>query len=146
MSDIVFVSKIAEAAVFEHTFGHSDDNNLWHANHHGFRPNHSTAIALIQLYDLWARGAEDKEFTAALLLDLSAAFDVVNHKIFLDKLEMYNFSPSSLQWFKSYLENRSQYVMIESRLSDPLKVGEQGVPQGSPLGPLCFIISQDYWQ
>ena len=98
------------------------------------------ATALIQLYDLWSRGAEDKEFTAALLLDLSAAFDVVNHKILLQKLEVYNFSPSSLEWFKSYLEDRSQYVMVESKLSDPLKVGEQGVPQGSLLGPLCFII------
>ena len=140
VSDIIFVSKIAEAAVFEQTFEHSIGNNLWHGNHHGFRPKHSTATAMIQLYDLWARGAEDKEFTAALLLDLSAAFDVVNHKLFLEKLELYNFSPGSLQWFKSYLENRGQYVMIESRLSDPLKVGEQGVPQGSLLGPLCFII------
>ena len=86
VSDIVFVSKIAEAAIFEQTFSHFDDNKLWHPNHHGFRPNHSTSTALIQLYDLWARGAEDKEFTAALLLDLSAAFDVVTHTILLDKL------------------------------------------------------------
>ena len=140
VSDIVYVSKIAEAAVFEQTFAHFNKNKLWHDNHHGFRPNHSTATALIQLYDLWARGAEDKEFTAALLLDLSAAFDVVNHKILLEKLELYNFSPTSLQWFRSYLEERSQYVMVESKLSDPLKVGDQGVPQGSLLGPLCFII------
>ena len=140
VSDIVFVSKIAEAAIFEQTFSHFDDNKLWHPNHHGFRPNHSTSTALIQLYDLWARGAEDKEFTAALLLDLSAAFDVVNHKILLDKLELYNFSPSSIQWFKSYLEDRTQYVMVEARLSDPLKVGDQGVPQGSLLGPLCFMM------
>ena len=110
VSDIIFVSKIAEAAVFEQTFEHFNGNNLWHGNHHGFRPKHSTATAMIQLYDLWARGAEDKEFTAALLLDLSAAFDVVNHKIFLEKLELYNFSPSTLQWFKSYLEDRTQYV------------------------------------
>ena len=140
VSDIVFVSKIAEAAVFEQTFAHFNLNNLWHANHHGFRPNHSTATALIQLYDLWARGAEEREFTAALLLDLSAAFDVVDHGILIEKLELYNFSPSTLQWFKSYLEDRRQYVMIESRLSDPLKVGDQGVPQGSLLGPLCFIM------
>ena len=132
--------KIAEAAIFDQTFHHFDQNKLWHPNHHGFRPNHSTSTALIQLYDLWCSGAEDREFTAALLLDLSAAFDVVNHKILLDKMELYNFSPSSIQWFKSYLEDRTQYVMVESRLSDPLKVGDQGVPQGSLLGPLCFMI------
>ena len=55
-------------------------------------------------------------------------------------MELYNFSPTSIQWFKSYLEDRTQYVMVESRLSDPLKVGDQGVPQGSLLGPLCFMI------
>ena len=126
--------------MFEQTFAHFNLNNLWHANHHGFRPNHSTATALIQLYDLWARGAEEREFTAALLLDLSAAFDVVDHRILIEKLELYNFSPSTLQWFKSYLEDRRQYVMIESRLRDPLEVGDQGVPQGSLLGPLCFIM------
>ena len=75
-----------------------------------------------------------------MLLDLSAAFDVVNHEILLEKLQLYNFSPETLQWFKSYLSDRSQYVMVESRLSDPLHVGDQGVPQGSLLGPLCFII------
>ena len=108
--DIVFVSKIADAAVFEQIFEHFNDNNLWHANHHGVRRNHSTATALI--YDIWARVAEDKEFTAGMLLDLSAALDVVNHKKNPDIFELYNFSPSPFQWFKSYLENRSQYVMI----------------------------------
>ena len=82
------MSKIAEAAIFEQTFAHFNENQLWHPNHHGFRPNHSTATALIQLYDLWVRGAEVREFTAALLLDLSAAFDVVNHRILLEKLEL----------------------------------------------------------
>jgi hypothetical protein len=92
------------------------------------------------MYDLWVRGADDKELTAALLLDLSAAFDVVSHPILLKKLQLYNFSPETIQWFESYLSNRSQYVMVESRLSDPLQVGDQGVPQGSLLGPLCFIM------
>ena len=66
-------------------------------------------------------------------MDLSAAFDMVNHKILLDKLHLYNFSPETGEWFKSYLADRSQYVMVDSRLSDPLQVGDQGVPQGSRL-------------
>jgi hypothetical protein len=140
VSDIVFVSKIAEAMVFEQTFQHFESNNLWHPNHHGFKPHHSTATAVAQLYDLWVQGAEEKELSAALLLDLSAAFDVVDHKILLEKLKLYNFSTKTLQWFQSYLHNRTQYVLVESRLSDPLQVGDQGVPQGSLLGPLCFII------
>ena len=140
VTDIVFVSKLAEAAVYEQVEVHFTTNHLWHPNHHGFKPYHSTATAISQIYDFWIRAAENKELTAALLLDLSAAFDVVDHKILLDKLEKYKFSPKTLAWFKSYLEGRKQIVVVESRLSDPKEVGEQGVPQGSLLGPILFII------
>ena len=140
VTDLVFVSKLAEAAVFDQVSEHFRKNKLWHPNHHGFRPNHSTATALSQLYDFWIKKAENKELTAALLLDLSAAFDVVDHEILLEKLELYKFSPKARKWFQSYLENRKQVVAVESKLSDPKDVGEQGVPQGSLLGPILFII------
>ena len=140
ITDIVFVSKLAEAAVFDQIAEHFSVNKLWHPNHHGFRPNHSTATALSQLYDIWISKAEDQELSATLLLDLSAAFDVVDHKILLEKLELYNFSAETISWFKSYLEHRRQIVVIESKLSDPKDVGEQGVPQGSLLGPILFLI------
>ena len=140
VTDIVFVSKLAEAAVFQQVSEHFSVNKLWHPNHHGFRPNHSTATAITQLYDIFIRGAENKELTAALLLDLSAAFDVVDHQILLQKLRLYKFSPSTVSWFRSYLEDRKQLVTVESRLSDPKPVGEQGVPQGSLLGPILFLI------
>ena len=140
VTDIVFVSKLAEAAVYEQVEIHFTSNNLWHPNHHGFKAYHSTATAITQIYDIWIRAAENKELTAALLLDLSAAFDVVDHKILLDKLELYKFSPKALSWFKSYLEGRKQVVVVESKISDPREVGEQGVPQGSLLGPILFII------
>ena len=140
VTDIVFVSKLAEAAVFDQVAEHFSKNNLWHPNHHGFRPNHSTATAVAQLYDFWIKKAEDTELCAALLLDLSAAFDVVDHNILLEKLHLYNFSDKSISWFKSYLEDRKQVVVVESKLSDPKDIGEQGVPQGSLLGPILFII------
>ena len=139
-TDIVFVSKLAEAAVLQQFSEHFLINKLWHPNNHGFRPNHSTATALTQLYDIFIRGAENRELTAALLLDLSAAFDVVDHQILLKKLEVYNFSPSTISWIRSYLEGRQQIVTVESRLSDPMPVGEQGVPQGSLLGPILLLI------
>ena len=140
VTDIVFVSKLAEAAVFDQVADHFSANKLWHPNHHGFRPNHSTGTALSQLYDLWIRNAEDTKLTAALLLDLSAAFDVVDHHILLEKLKLYNFSDETISWFKSYLEDRRQIVVIESKLSDPKDVGDQGVPQGSLLGPILFLV------
>ena len=105
-----------------------------------YRLGHSTVTALAQLQNIWIEAAEKRKLTAALLLDLSAAFDVVDHSILLEKLELYGLSGSSITWFKSYLEERYQHVMVGSSLSNPLSVGRQGVPQGSLLGPLCFLI------
>ena len=102
--------------------------------------NRSTATALLQLYDLWLTAAENRELSAALLLDLSAAFDIVDHGIFLKKLEAYNFSKDSVCWFKSYLQERIQIVQVQSKFSNPLSLDSYGVPQGSILGPLIFII------
>ena len=126
VTDIVFVSKLVEAAVYNQVEEYFSSNNLWHQNHHGFRANHSTVTAINQIYDLWIKAAEKKKLTAALLLDLTAAFDVVDHEILLNKLHLYNFAPTALNWFQSYLYGRLQIVKIESRLSDPRLIGEQG--------------------
>ena len=73
------------------------------------------------------------------MLDMSAAFDVVNHSILLSKLELYGFDENTLKWMKNYLSNRSQAVYIDGALSKflPVKIG---VPQGSILGPLFYIL------
>ena len=92
------------------------------------------------MHDLWIKAEKETKLTAALLLDLSAAFDVVDHHVLLEKLKLYKFSEKSIAWFKSYLENRKQVVIVESKQSDPKEVGEQGVPQGSLLGAVLFII------
>ena len=97
MTDIVFVSKLVEAAVLDQVSQYFQDNNLWHPNHHGFRPCHSTSTAIGQIYDTWIRNAEKKKLTATLLLDLSSAFDVVDHGILLEKLKIYNFSPEAIE-------------------------------------------------
>ena len=73
-------------------------------------------------------------------MDQSAAFDVVDHQIFLEKLKTYNFSEESICWFKSYLENRYLYTQVESKISKPQDPQNYGVPQGSILGPLIYII------
>ena len=106
VSNLIYVGMICEKVVAEQMLNHFVDNNLWHPNHHGFRPNHSTATALIQLYDMWITGVENGEFTAALLLDLSAAFDLMDHQILLGKLKLYNFSEDTIAWFTSYLHDR----------------------------------------
>ena len=122
VSHIIELGKIIEYVVHDQVYNHFKSNHLFHANHHGFLGHHSTASALIQLHDILLEAAENKELTAALLL------------------EAYNFSHDSVEWFKSYLEDRTQTVQVESKFSDPEPLAEHGVPQGSVLGPLIFII------
>ena len=81
---------------------HFCDHHLMHPNNHRFRKNHSTATAIAQLQDMWLLAANKGEINAALLLDLSAAFDLVDHKILIGKLRLYGLGPSAIQWVVSY--------------------------------------------
>ena len=124
VSHISEVSKLVEYAVFDQLMEHFTSNNLFHSNHHGFVPKHNTVTALAQLYDVWLEASENKEMTAALLLDLSAAFDLIPHSILLKKMKVYNFDEGTISFFKSYLGERKQVVQIESKKSDPLEIGD----------------------
>ena len=132
-------SKVLERCVFAQMVTYLEENNLLHPSHHGFRARHSTASALIQMFDTWIDAFEDDEVSAVIMLDMSAAFDVVDHSILLGKLAFYGLEEESLLWIRSYLNNRSQSVFVEGHLSDPLPV-ECGVPQGSILGPLLYLL------
>ena len=92
------------------------------------------------MVDLWLSAAEDQELSATLLLDLSAAFDLVDHSILLRKLKLYNLSEKSVDLIKSYLSGRKQVVQVETKLSDPMDIDDNAVPQGSILGSLLFLI------
>ena len=140
VSNIPEVSKLVEYSVLDQLLQHFQGNNLFHPNHHGFLPNHSTATALLQVYDLWLSAAEHHELSAGLFLDLSAAFDIIDHNILCEKLRIYNFSENTTNFFKNYLSDRHQRVQVESKISQPKLVGNQGVPQGSILGPILFLI------
>ena len=132
-------SKILERAVFAQVVEYFEGNNLFHPSHHGFRSMHNTGTALLQMFDTWLDALEMDHISAVILLDLSAAFDVVDHRILLEKLEMYGITADSLTWFDSYLTGRAQKVFIEGALSDSLPL-HAGVPQGSVLGPLLYVI------
>ena len=140
VAHIVELGKIVEGVVHDQVYNHFVQHDLFHGNHHGFLGNHSTATALAHLQDLWLAASEEKELSAALLLDLSAAFDIVDHSILLEKLKIYKFSDQTQAWFSSYLRDRKQVIQVESKYSDPEDLAEHGVPQGSILGPLIFII------
>ena len=143
VSHLVELSKLVERAVADQVLQHFLQNDLFHPNHHGFLPHHSCATALIQLYDEWLTIAENQELIAALLLDLSAAYDLVPHDLLLKKLKLYKFDEGTINFFKSYLENRQQRVQVESKISEPQKIGDIALPQGSVIAGLLFVIFQN---
>ena len=109
-------------------------NFLNNRNQYGFRKKYSTAHALIQLYDKISSALDNEKVTLGLFIDLSKAFDTVNHEVLLDKLEHYGVRGIALQWFKSYLSCRKQFVQYNSYNSSLLHItGTCGVPQGSIL-------------
>ena len=132
-------SKILEKAVFIQTIEYLESNELLHPSHHGFRKYHNTCTALIEMHDAWMEALENEEISAVILVDMSCAFDCVDSEILIEKLRLYGGDPSSVQWFQSYLTNRSQKVFIEGSLSSSLSL-EAGVPQGSILGPLLYVL------
>ena len=105
----------------------------------GFRNNHSCESALTATIDDWISAVDRNEIVGTVLLDLSKAFDRVDHKILLSKLKCYQFSEGSRTWFESYLYQRQQQVSIAGKLSSSMHISS-GVPQGSVLGPLLFLI------
>lgn len=105
----------------------------------GFRTNHSTSHAILLITDKIQKAIESKHYSCGLFLDLSKAFDTVDHSILLEKLNNYGVRGIVLEWFKSYLSNRVQYVSIGNVASDKVSVS-CGVPQGSVLGPLLFLL------
>ena len=133
------LSKILERAIFLQLVQYLDSNALIHPNHHGSRQGHSTATALIHMYDTWVKAVDEGNMAGVMMVDLSAAFDMVDHSILLDKLELLGIDRHGLTWIESYLGGRSQCVCVFGALSDFMEIG-CGVPQGSVLGPLLYVL------
>ena len=93
---------------------------------------------------MWVKAADKHEISAALLLDLSAAFDLVGLVILLGKLSLYGLDQSAEDWFALYLRNQMQYVQFEAKLRDPKPTGDRGVSQGSLLRPLLFLFYNNF--
>ena len=133
------LGKILEKVVFGQIYDYFEKNHIFHENIHGYRKYRSTQTALLEMYDKWIKAANSGQLSGVLLLDLSAAFDIVSHKILIEKLEVYGLTEDYRNWIKSYLQDRKQAVWIDNCYSDFLTC-DTGVPQGSNLGPLFFLI------
>ena len=123
-------------------------NNSLYEHQYGFRAKHSTIHPIIHLLNHCAEATNkhDSEFTMVVLFDLSKAFDVINHKILLHKLNICGIRGIANDWLESYLSNRTQFVEIDDMKSSYQHV-PCGVPQGSILGPLLYLIYvNDIWK
>ena len=133
------VSKILERVVQKQVLEFLHDNNSLSSVQSGFRPRHSTTTTLLKVTDDWLQSIDKKQYTGVVFVDLKKAFDTVNCDVLIKKLINLGISDTPCQWFKSYMSNRVCRTLLNSQLSCE-SVIRCGVPQGSILGPLLFII------
>ena len=140
----ITISKLLEKIMYKRIYDFLDVNHALYDSQYGFRKKHSCEHAISELLSNIVKGFEKKEFTISIFLDLSKAFDTLSHSVLYDKLERYGIRGVVLDWFKSYLCDRSMQAKCnvggpEPLLSKDYKV-TYGTPQGSCLGPLLFLI------
>ena len=132
-------SKIYEKLMHNRIANFMDSNNSFYEMQYGFRSGRSCEHALLKAQSILLDNLSKNQISLLLFIDFSKAFDMVDHSILLQKLSHYGIRGTALNWLKSYLENREQFVSINGKDSSK-KLLKYGVPQGSILGPLLFII------
>ena len=133
------IDKIFEKLVHSRLTSFLNDNNILFNKQFGFRSKHSTTHILISLTEQIREALDKGKFSCGVFIDLQKAFDTVDHEILLQKLKHYGIRGTANNWFRSYLSNRKQFVSLSGH-SSILEFILHGVPQGSVLGPLLFLI------
>ena len=132
-------SKLYEKLMYERLVTFFDEMKILYSYQFGFRKHHSTGMALMILVDRISKALQEGEYVLGVFIDFSKAFDTVNHKILLNKLWHYGIRGVAHKWMTSYLYNRKQFVCYDG-VNSPYDNITCGVPQGSILGPLLFLI------
>jgi exonuclease III len=139
VSNLTFVSKLVERAVDAQVSQHMENSGLHASMQSAYRPKHSVETAMVKVHNDIMREIDQSRGVILVILDNSAAFDTLDHNILLQNLEKdIGITDVALKWFRSYLSDRSQQVLLHHVLSDPVHL-KCGVPQGSVLGPKEFV-------
>jgi len=131
--------KILEKIVAKRMLNYIEKKNILYDKQFGFRSNYSTDYAILSIIDKIQQAIDKREFSCGIFLDMSKAFDTVNHQILIAKLNRYGFRGPISDWLTDYLKDRKQFVSIGETFSDQQTI-LLGVPQGSVLGPLLFLL------
>ena len=133
------INKIIEKLMHERLYSFLSKHKCIYDRQFGFRNRHSTNHALLDLIEDIRNAMDNNKFAVGVFVDLQKAFDTVDHNILLNKLDHHGIRGVANNWFKSYLSNRNQFV-IKNGVNSDLQSMKIGVPQGSVLGPLLFLI------
>ena len=133
-------NKIIEKLVFKRVQSFLSKHNVLYKYQYGFRTNFSTTQASLDVLYYIYTALDEGKYVFGIYIGLKKAFDTFNHNILLTKLEYYGIRGLALKWFASYLNNRSQFVSTNGVTSNMKRLGNYGVPQGSVLGPVLFLL------
>ena len=139
ISVLTCFTKILEKRMDKRLIKCVEKTNILTDYQYGFRKNRSTELAMIELVNRITEQIDKGKYTIGIFLDLSKAFDTIDHKIIMDKLNYYGIRGITNRWFENYLKNRKQIVKYKQITSIEM-VTKTGVPQGSILGPLLFLL------
>ena len=139
ISVLPVVARLFEKLVYDQMYTFLNDNNLLYSKQSGFRSMHSVLSCLLKCTNDWYLDIDKGNFTSVTFIDLKKAFDTVNHEILLRKINLYGLKDKELYWFWSYLSNRQQCCRVGGQISAFEDI-TCGVPQGSCLGPLLFLL------
>jgi hypothetical protein len=139
ISVLPYFAKFLEKVMYIRLSSYINKINLIHPSQHGFQPGHSTFMALLDMEEKITKAIDNNEYSIGIFIDLAKAFDTVDHSILLKKMSNYGIRGLQLKWFHSYLKERTQRVLCNGSLSTLGHI-EYGVPQGSNLGPLLFLL------
>ena len=140
VSSLCLIGKLIESSVFDQIMAHVKDHGLIENDHHGGRAGHSTSTCIVEVLDTVQKSQDNNLIPAVLAVDLSAAYNLVNHDILLERMRLLSLSPHTLDWVSSFLRGRTQVVEVEGSMSSTLQSGNCGVVQGGKSSGDMFTI------